>query len=53
MVSLNFADMIVTFLAILGPQKVLLAFARIASGGFRGKTTEAPAHAFFASRGLG
>ena len=31
MVSLNFADMIVTFLAILGPQKVLLSFARIAS----------------------
>lgn len=31
MASLNFADMIVTFLALLGPQKVLLAFARIAS----------------------
>ena len=31
MVSLNFADMIITFLAILGPQKVLLSFARIAS----------------------
>ena len=31
MVSLNLADMIVTFLAILGPQKVLLSFARIAS----------------------
>jgi multiple antibiotic resistance protein len=30
MVSLNLADMIVTFLALLGPQKVLLAFARIA-----------------------
>lgn len=30
MVSFNFADTIVTFLAILGPQKVLLAFARIA-----------------------
>ena len=31
MVSLNLADMVVTFLAVLGPQKVLLAFARIAS----------------------
>lgn len=31
MASLNFADMIVTFLALLGPQKVLLAFARTAS----------------------
>ena len=30
MASLNFADMIVTFLALLGPQKVLLSFARIA-----------------------
>lgn len=30
MASLNLADMIVTFLALLGPQKVLLAFARIA-----------------------
>jgi multiple antibiotic resistance protein len=30
MVSLNLADMIVTFLALLGPQKVLLAFARVA-----------------------
>jgi multiple antibiotic resistance protein len=30
MVSLNLADTIVTFLALLGPQKVLLAFARIA-----------------------
>lgn len=30
MVSLNFADMVATFLAILGPQKVLLAFARVA-----------------------
>jgi small neutral amino acid transporter SnatA (MarC family) len=30
-VSLNFADMVVTFLALLGPQKVLLAFARIAA----------------------
>jgi small neutral amino acid transporter SnatA (MarC family) len=30
MASLNFADMIVTFLALLGPQKVLLWFARIA-----------------------
>jgi len=31
MVSLNLADMIVMFLAVLGPQKVLLAFARIAA----------------------
>ena len=31
MVSLNLADMVVTFLAVLGPQKVLLSFARIAS----------------------
>jgi multiple antibiotic resistance protein len=30
MVSLNLADTVVTFLALLGPQKVLLAFARIA-----------------------
>ncbi|MGH3253023.1 MAG: MarC family protein [Trebonia sp.] len=30
MVSLNLADTIVTFLALLGPQKVLLEFARIA-----------------------
>jgi multiple antibiotic resistance protein len=30
MVSLNLADMIVTFLALLGPQKVLLAFAHVA-----------------------
>ena len=30
MSSLNFADMVVTFLALLGPQKVLLAFGRIA-----------------------
>jgi multiple antibiotic resistance protein len=30
MVSLNLADMTVTFLALLGPQKVLLAFARAA-----------------------
>jgi multiple antibiotic resistance protein len=30
MVSLNLADTIVTFLALLGPQKVLLAFARVA-----------------------
>jgi multiple antibiotic resistance protein len=30
MSSLNFADIVVTFLALLGPQKVLLAFARIA-----------------------
>ena len=30
MASPNFADMIVTFLALIGPQKVLLAFARIA-----------------------
>jgi multiple antibiotic resistance protein len=29
--SLNFADMVVTFLAVLGPQKVLLSFARIAA----------------------
>jgi multiple antibiotic resistance protein len=29
MASLNFADMIVTFLAFLGPQKVLLSFARV------------------------
>ena len=28
MVSLNLADMFVTFLAFLGPQKVLLAFAQ-------------------------
>ena len=30
-ISFNFADMVVTFLAVLGPQKVLLAFARIAA----------------------
>jgi multiple antibiotic resistance protein len=30
MVSLNLADTIVTFLALLGPQKVLLAFTRVA-----------------------
>ena len=30
MSSLNFADIVVTFLALLGPQKVLLAFGRIA-----------------------
>jgi multiple antibiotic resistance protein len=30
MVSLNLADVIVTFLALLGPQKVLLSFARVA-----------------------
>jgi multiple antibiotic resistance protein len=30
-ISLNFADMTFTFLALLGPQKVLLAYARIAS----------------------
>ena len=30
MASLNLADVIVTFLALLGPQKVLLSFARIA-----------------------
>src|SRR5579859_6074155 len=30
MSSLNFADILVTFLALLGPQKVLLAFGRIA-----------------------
>jgi small neutral amino acid transporter SnatA (MarC family) len=30
MASLNLADMVVTFLAFLGPQKVLLAFARLA-----------------------
>jgi multiple antibiotic resistance protein len=30
MVSLNLADMVVTFLALLGPQKVLLEFARVA-----------------------
>ena len=30
-VSLNFADMVVTFLALIGPQKVLLGFARIAA----------------------
>jgi multiple antibiotic resistance protein len=30
MASLNFADMVFTFLALLGPQKVLLSFARIA-----------------------
>jgi len=30
MSSLNFADVVVTFLALLGPQKVLLAFGRIA-----------------------
>jgi multiple antibiotic resistance protein len=30
MSSLNFADMVVTFLALLGPQKVLLAFGRVA-----------------------
>jgi multiple antibiotic resistance protein len=30
MVSLNLADTIVTFLALLGPQKVLLSFARVA-----------------------
>jgi multiple antibiotic resistance protein len=30
MVSLNLADLIVTYLAFLGPQKVLLAFAHIA-----------------------
>lgn len=31
MPMVNLVDMIVTFLAVLGPQKVLLAFARIAS----------------------
>ena len=31
MVSLNLADMVVTFLAVLGPQKVLLSFARLAT----------------------
>lgn len=30
MTSLNFAEMVFTFLAVLGPQKVLLSFARIA-----------------------
>lgn len=30
MISLNFADMVFTFLAVLGPQKVLLSFARLA-----------------------
>jgi multiple antibiotic resistance protein len=30
MASINFADMVLTFLALLGPQKVLLSFARIA-----------------------
>src|ERR1700761_7158129 len=30
MASLNLADVIVSFLALLGPQKVLLSFARIA-----------------------
>jgi multiple antibiotic resistance protein len=30
-ISLNFADMLFTFLALIGPQKVLLAYARIAS----------------------
>src|ERR1700760_2230602 len=30
MASLNLADVVVTFLALLGPQKVLLSFARIA-----------------------
>jgi multiple antibiotic resistance protein len=30
MVSLNLADTLVTFLALLGPQKVLLSFARVA-----------------------
>jgi multiple antibiotic resistance protein len=30
MASLNLADVLVTFLALLGPQKVLLSFARIA-----------------------
>ena len=30
MVSLNLADTFVTFLALLGPQKVLLSFARVA-----------------------
>lgn len=30
MSSLNFADVVLTFLALLGPQKVLLAFGRIA-----------------------
>ena len=30
MTSLNLADMVVTFLALLGPQKVLLSFARVA-----------------------
>src|SRR6185312_5911057 len=30
MVSLNLADTFVTFLALLGPQKVLLSFARLA-----------------------
>ncbi len=30
MASINFADMVFTFLALLGPQKVLLSFARIA-----------------------
>jgi multiple antibiotic resistance protein len=29
--GLNFADLVFTFLALLGPQKVLLAYARIAS----------------------
>ena len=29
MVSLNLADVVVTFLALLGPQKVLLSFARV------------------------
>ena len=30
MVSLNLADLVVTFLALLGPQKVLLSFAQVA-----------------------
>src|ERR1700744_3091480 len=30
MASLNLADTFVTFLALLGPQKVLLSFARVA-----------------------
>jgi multiple antibiotic resistance protein len=30
-VSFNFAEMVVTFLALIGPQKVLLSFARIAA----------------------
>ena len=31
MTSLNFADTVFTFLALLGPQKVLLSFARLAA----------------------